>query len=76
MSPAYISGMAKHLPGAKVAFDKFHVVQLANRAMEAVRRLERQDGVEDLKRGGFGSWTATICLRSRSRWRWRWSGSV
>ena len=50
MSPAYISGMAKHLPGAKVVFDKFHVVQLANRAMEAVRRLEQQGGVEDLKR--------------------------
>ena len=50
MSPAYISGMAKHLPGATVVFDKFHVVQLANRAMEAVRRLEQQGGVEDLKR--------------------------
>ena len=59
MSPAYISGMAKHLPGAKAVFDKFHVVQLANRAMEAVRRLERQDGVEDL---------------NRTRWLWLMDG--
>ena len=49
MSPACISGMERHLPLAKVVFDKFHVSQLAKRAMEAVRRLERQEGVEDLK---------------------------
>ena len=50
MSPACISGMERHLPWARVVFDKFHVVQLANRAMEEVRRQEQQDGAEDLKR--------------------------
>ena len=60
MSPAYISGMERHLPWAKVVFDKFHVVQLANRAMEAVRRLEQREGVEDLKR------TRRLWLKDRS----------
>ena len=49
MSPACISGIERHLPLAKVVFDKFHVSQIADRAMEAVRRLERQEGLEDLK---------------------------
>lgn len=50
MNTAYISGMEKHFPRAKAVFDKFHVVQHANRAMEADRRLEQQDGVGELKR--------------------------
>ena len=50
MSPACIAGMERRLPHVKVVYDKFHVIQLANRALEAVRRLERQGGVEDLKR--------------------------
>lgn len=49
MSPAYIAGMERHLPRVKVVYDKFHVVQPANRAVEAVRRLERQDSQDDLK---------------------------
>ena len=49
MSPAYIAGMERHLPHVRVVHDKFHVVQLANRAVEAVRRLEQQDGQDDLK---------------------------
>jgi transposase len=40
MSKAFISGAAEHLPGAAIAFDGFHVVQLANRAVDAVRREE------------------------------------
>ena len=50
ISPACISGMERHLPWAKAVFDKLHVVEFANRAMEAVRRLEQQGSVEDLKR--------------------------
>ena len=60
MSPAYISGMERHLPWAKVVFDKFHVVQLANRAMEAVRRQEQQGGLAELKR------TRWLWLKDRS----------
>lgn len=40
MSKAFIAGAAEHLPGAAVAFDGFHVVQLANQALDAVRREE------------------------------------
>lgn len=40
MSKAFIAGAARHLPAAAVAFDGFHVVQLANKAVDAVRREE------------------------------------
>lgn len=40
MSKAFIAGAAQHLPAAAVAFDGFHVVQLANKAVDAVRRQE------------------------------------
>lgn len=43
MSKAFIAGAAQHLPSAAVAFDGFHVVQLANRAVDAVRREEARD---------------------------------
>jgi hypothetical protein len=37
---AYLAGVAKHLPQAMVGFDAFHVIQLANEAVDAVRRQE------------------------------------
>ena len=37
------SGAAKHLPNAAVSFGGFHVVQLANKAVDAVRREESRD---------------------------------
>ncbi|MBP7414934.1 MAG: transposase, partial [Giesbergeria sp.] len=40
MSKAFIAGVGQHLPQAAIAFDGFHVVQLANRAVDAVRRQE------------------------------------
>jgi transposase len=43
MSKAFIAGTAQHLPTAAIAFDGFHVVQLANQALEAVRREEVRD---------------------------------
>jgi transposase len=44
MSKAFIAGAAQHLPTAAIAFDGFHVVQLANRAVDAVRREEARVG--------------------------------
>lgn len=41
MSPAFISGVAAHLPTAGVTFDKFHVIQALNKAQDAVRRTEQ-----------------------------------
>ena len=54
MSKAFIAGAARHLPAAAVAFDGFHVVQLANQAVDAVRREEAR-GERWLK---------------KTRWRW------
>lgn len=40
MSKAYIAGVGRHLPKAAITFDRFHVIQLANAALEEVRRAE------------------------------------
>ena len=38
MSPAYISAVMKHLPGAVIVFDHFHVVKLFNDKLSDLRR--------------------------------------
>jgi len=40
MSPAFISGVKNHLENAQITFDKFHVIQEANKKVDAVRREE------------------------------------
>ena len=40
MSAAYIKGAGESLPQAEISFDRFHVVALANEAMDEVRREE------------------------------------
>jgi len=40
MSKAYIAGVEKHLPRAAITFDVFHIIALANEALEEVRREE------------------------------------
>jgi len=42
MSPAYIRGVRDNFSNAELVFDKFHVIQEANKMVEAVRRLEAQ----------------------------------
>lgn len=42
MSPAYIKGCSQHLPNARITFDKFHVVQHANAAVDKMRRIEQR----------------------------------
>ena len=42
MSPAFISGCNKYLPRAAITFDKFHVMKEVNKAMDELRKLERQ----------------------------------
>jgi transposase len=42
MSPAFISGVAEHLPEANINFDKFHVIQALNKAQDEVRRAEQK----------------------------------
>lgn len=40
MSPAFIKGINKNLPNAKITFDKFHIIKLCNEAVEKIRRSE------------------------------------
>jgi transposase len=42
MSPAYIKGVASHLPNASVTFDKFHVIAHASHALDLIRRAEQK----------------------------------
>ncbi len=42
MSPAFIAGCRDYLPNAAITFDKFHVVKEVNKAMDELRKLERQ----------------------------------
>jgi transposase len=48
MSPAYRKGAAEHFPDAKIVFDKFHVMLLAGKALDEVRKLLQRQGA-DLK---------------------------
>ncbi len=61
MSKAFIAGAGQHLPQAAIAFDGFHVVQLANRAVDAVRREEAR-GERWLKK------TRWCWLKDKARW--------
>jgi transposase len=40
MSAAYAKGVAQALPQAQISFDRFHVIAMANEAMDGVRRQE------------------------------------
>jgi transposase len=42
MSPAFIKGVAAHLPNATVTFDKFHVIAHASAAVDKMRRIEQR----------------------------------
>jgi len=43
MSQAFIKGIGEQFPGAALTFDKFHVIGLATKAIEKVRRAEQKD---------------------------------
>ena len=40
MSEAYLAGVLKHLPGAEITFDRYHIRQHLSRAIDEVRRAE------------------------------------
>lgn len=46
MSAAFIKGVGKQFPDAKMTFDRFHVMKLVNKAVDEVRREERKDRPE------------------------------
>jgi transposase len=45
MSPAFISGVMDNLPDSHLVFDKFHLIQSLNKALEEVRISERKGNV-------------------------------
>ena len=61
MSKAFIQGAAKSLPDAAIAFDRFHVIQMANKAVDAVRREEAR-GESWLKK------TRWCWLKDKTKW--------
>ena len=61
MSKAFIQGAAKHLPGAAIAFDRFHVIQMANKAVDLLRREEARDE-------GWLKKTRWALLKDKSKW--------
>ena len=40
LSPAFVSGTEKYLPGADIIFDRFHVMKIVQDAMDKVRKQE------------------------------------
>lgn len=40
MSPAFLSGIQEHFPGARVTLDKFHLVAMLSKAVDATRKEE------------------------------------
>lgn len=49
MSAAYAKGVGMALPQAQISYDRFHVVAMANEAMDGVRRQEMGDQPEVVK---------------------------
>jgi transposase len=60
MSVAYQAGVAEYCRNAQVVFDKFHVVQNANKAVDLVRRAE-------IRTGAKGVWEEL----HKTTWIWR-----
>ncbi|MFH2123468.1 MAG: transposase [Pseudomonadota bacterium] len=52
MSPAFIKGVTENFPDAKLTFDKFHIMKIANEAVDQVRR-EEQKQYPDLAKSRF-----------------------
>lgn len=49
MSAAYAKGVALALPNAQISYDRFHVIAMANEAMDGVRRQEMSTQPQALK---------------------------
>lgn len=48
----YLNGIGKHIPGASVVFDRFHIMKQMNKAIEKVRWAEQKEN-KDLKKTRF-----------------------
>ena len=61
MSASYQAGVCEHRPWAAITFDEFHAIQLANKAVDEVRRQEVKRAPE-LRR------TRYIWLKDKHAW--------
>ncbi len=50
MSAAFAKGVAQALPQAQISYDRFHIVAMASKAMDEVRREETRSEPEAIKR--------------------------
>jgi transposase len=55
MDEAFRKAIKNWLPNAEIVYDRFHIVQLLNRAVDEVRRAEVRNAPEDLKSSVKGS---------------------
>ena len=53
MSPAFIKGATMFFPNAAISFDKYHVIQMMNKALDEVRRDESSEHKELLVKTRF-----------------------
>ena len=60
MSPAFTLGVAKALPNAQISYDRFHVVALANAAMDEVRKAEFREAPEAVAKALNGAQRKTV----------------
>ena len=49
MSEAYLAGVLKHLPGAEITFDRYHIEQQLSKAIDEARREESKQHKQLLK---------------------------
>src|SRR3954462_14299253 len=50
MSPAYREAVSTHLPGAKIVFDRFHVMKLFNEKLSDLRRALHREATDVLQK--------------------------
>lgn len=55
MSAGYAGVVSKYLPNAAICFDKFHVVQIMNRAVDATRKQEQATLDKEQRKKLFGN---------------------
>ena len=74
MGPAYIKGVTEQLPQAQISFDRFHVIAMANDALNDVRRAEMHSNGKDV-REQFGNDKKAVkqlrwaVLKDAAKWR-------
>ena len=69
MSPAYIAGAGEHFGKARIVFDAFHIMQMAGRALDNVRKELARKGAD--LRGGLWALRGNVWTRNEEQQRRR-----